>query len=152
MTNNKLSGTIPPSLGGLSLLESIELWGNRISGSVPSALAPLALGPGPEVVAAAPPPLAVPEASDVAASPPPSPASPSPADDAVCFPSAAVVTLAGGRAVPISALRPGDSIIAADANGAAVHDTVSHWSIARVCHRRHSNRRPWRMSASLLLL
>ena len=38
LSNNRLSGTIPSSLGGLTNLEELHLAGNQLSGSIPAAL------------------------------------------------------------------------------------------------------------------
>ena len=50
---------------------------------------------------------------------------------APCFPSRAMVTLANGKSSRIDALKEGDSIVAADADGKLTTDTVSILSLAK---------------------
>jgi len=52
-------------------------------------------------------------------------------EEAPCFPSSATVTLADGTHAPMDALKEGDVILAATADGALTTDTVSLLSIAK---------------------
>jgi hypothetical protein len=65
-------------------------------------------------------------------SPPPSPPeSPPPPEEDPCFPSDAIVTKADGTPSRIDALKEGDTIVAATAEGTLTTDTVSFISIAK---------------------
>ena len=56
--------------------------------------------------------------------------SPPPAPELVCFPSEALVTMADGTPRRLDALRAGDAIVAASADGTLTTDTVSILSLA----------------------
>ena len=61
--SNRLSGPIPPELGGLAKLQRLRLWGNRLSGPIPTRLGGLAnlrvlhLGFNPDLTGTIPPSL-----------------------------------------------------------------------------------------------
>ena len=38
ISQNRLTGTIPASLGGLTTLTGLSLWGNQLTGEIPAAL------------------------------------------------------------------------------------------------------------------
>ena len=108
------------------------------------ALTPSSLTPSP------PPPTPPPPSPPSPLSPPPSPPPPSPPPPPLvsvalsppfppspditnnpCFPSSALVTLPDGTPLRIDALKEGDAIVAATADGTLTTDTVSLLSIAK---------------------
>ena len=87
--------------------------------------------PPPSLPPTAPPPSPPSPPPSASPSPPPS-ASPSPPlEDDPCFPSTAMVTKADGTTCCVDALKEGDAIVAATADGMLTTDTVSLLSIAK---------------------
>ena len=93
-----------------------------------SSLQPMHPPPSPPPPPPASPPL--PPAPPPPSPPPPSPPPPRGGGGDPCFPSEALVTMVDGSPRRLDALRAGDTIVAARADGTLTNDIVSHLSLA----------------------